>query len=178
MATPEESLPGAVRRVENVGRSAARGVESVGYGASLVSDSIYWLLLGRRHGQTVRSRPIFAEMMEIGVRAIPIVTLLSATIGIMLAIQGIHQLSRFGAEEQVVVGVAFSMTREFAPLITGILVAGRSGSAFAARLAFGEMADGLLLSSQRVEPAKLVASGYEFRHANLEPALRHLLGKE
>ncbi len=50
--------------------------------------------------------------------------------------------------------------------------------AFAARLAFGKMADGLLLSSQRVEPAKLLASGYEFRHANLEPALRHLLGEK
>ncbi len=47
-----------------------------------------------------------------------------------------------------------------------------------ARLAFGEMADGLLLASQRVEPAKLLASGYEFHHANLEPALRHLLGKK
>ncbi len=50
--------------------------------------------------------------------------------------------------------------------------------AFAARLAFGEMADGLLLASQRVEPAKLLASGYEFHHALLEPALRHLLGKK
>ncbi len=49
---------------------------------------------------------------------------------------------------------------------------------FAARLAFGEMADGLLLASQHVEPSKLVESGYGFRHANLEEALRHLLGKE
>ncbi len=134
MAAPEDSLPGALRRIESVGRSSARGVESVGYGASLVSDSIYWLLLGRRHGQAVRSRPIFAEMMEIGVRAIPIVTLLSATIGIMLALQGIYQLKQFGAESQIVLGVAFGMTREFGPLITGILVAGRSGSALAARL--------------------------------------------
>jgi len=47
--------------------------------------------------------------------------------------------------------------------------------AFAARLAFGQMADELLLASQRVEPAKLIASGYKFQHAELEPALREIL---
>lgn len=49
--------------------------------------------------------------------------------------------------------------------------------AFAARLALGEMADELLLSSARLEPAQLVASGYKFRYPQLEGALRHLLGK-
>jgi hypothetical protein len=49
--------------------------------------------------------------------------------------------------------------------------------AFAARLAFGEMADELLLASARVEPARLLASGYKFRHPELEEALRHVLGK-
>lgn len=49
--------------------------------------------------------------------------------------------------------------------------------AFAARLAFGEMADALLLASARVEPVRLLASGYAFRHPELEGALRHLLGK-
>lgn len=49
--------------------------------------------------------------------------------------------------------------------------------AFAARVVFGEMADALLLASQRVEPARLRASGYRFRFPELEGALRHLLGK-
>lgn len=49
--------------------------------------------------------------------------------------------------------------------------------AFAARLAFGEMANELLLASARVEPARLVASGYAFRHPLLEGALRYLLGR-
>jgi len=49
--------------------------------------------------------------------------------------------------------------------------------AFAARLAFGEMADALLLSSARVEPARLKEAGFEFAHAELEGALRHVLGK-
>ena len=49
--------------------------------------------------------------------------------------------------------------------------------AFAARLAFGEMADALLLASQRVLPTRLQATGYRFRHPELEGALRHLLGR-
>lgn len=49
--------------------------------------------------------------------------------------------------------------------------------AFAARLAFGEMADALLLSSSRVEPKKLRDTGYQFQHATLEAALRHVLRK-
>jgi hypothetical protein len=50
--------------------------------------------------------------------------------------------------------------------------------AAAARLALGEMANELLLASARVEPKRLLESGYEFRHAELEPALRHLLGRQ
>ena len=48
---------------------------------------------------------------------------------------------------------------------------------FAARLAFGEMADELLLSGQRVLPKQLEAGGYPFRFAELEAALRHVLGR-
>jgi len=49
--------------------------------------------------------------------------------------------------------------------------------AFATRLMFGEMADELLLASARVQPAKLLASGYRFRYPELEGTLRHLLAR-
>ena len=49
--------------------------------------------------------------------------------------------------------------------------------AFAARLAFGEMADELLLASTRVEPKRLLATQYTFRCPELDGALRHVLGK-
>ncbi|HKN48376.1 MAG TPA: DUF1731 domain-containing protein, partial [Candidatus Polarisedimenticolia bacterium] len=49
--------------------------------------------------------------------------------------------------------------------------------AFAARIVLGEMADALLLASVRVVPEALKASGYRFRYPELEPALRHLLGR-
>ena len=137
MAEPKEASgrdSAPVRIAAKVGEATVKALETTGFGASLMLEAVYWLVMGRRKGQVVRPQPVFAEMMDVGIRALPIVTMLSMTIGIMLAIQGIHQLKRFGAEDQVVFGVAFGMTREFAPLITGILVAGRSGSALAARL--------------------------------------------
>jgi phospholipid/cholesterol/gamma-HCH transport system permease protein len=117
-----------------VGRRSLHFVESFGFGASLFAQSLYWAVLGRRQGQPVRLASVVQQMMETGIGAIPIVTVLSATIGLMLALQGIHALQPFGAQRQVTLGVALSVVREFGPLITGIIVAGRSGSALAARL--------------------------------------------
>jgi phospholipid/cholesterol/gamma-HCH transport system permease protein len=138
MATEQDSRPAAtmasIDAMEKLGRATVDGVREVGYAAALFFESVYWLVLGRRWRQPVRMSSVVAEMMQIGIRALPIVTVLSATIGIMLAIQGIHTLRLFGAESRVTLGIALAITREFAPLITGILVAGRSGSALAARL--------------------------------------------
>ncbi len=135
MAAPSASGGSAAGLAERVGRATARALAAVGFGATLLWDALYWLLLGRRRDQPVRAAPVFAETMEIGIRALPIVTLLAFTIGLMLAIQAIDALETFGAQHQVTIGLALTVTREFAPLITGILVAGRSGSALAARLA-------------------------------------------
>ena len=123
-----------VRTFEAVGRASTRGLEFVGFGASLLGQSLYWLVLGRRERQPVRVASVAAQAMDAGIRAIPIVTILSVTIGIMLALQGIDALKPFGAQAQVTLGVSLSVTREFAALITGIIVAGRSGSSLAARL--------------------------------------------
>jgi phospholipid/cholesterol/gamma-HCH transport system permease protein len=121
--------------LERVGETTVTGIGQIGHGAVLFAESIYFIFVGHRRRQPVRVSAVFAQMMEIGVRALPIVAVLSATIGVMLAIQGIYTLRIFGAESRVVIGIALSVVREFAPLITGVLVAGRSGSALAARLA-------------------------------------------
>jgi phospholipid/cholesterol/gamma-HCH transport system permease protein len=124
----------AARWMERLGRYAVRGVAEFGFGAALFGESLFWLAMGRRRRQPVRAPAIFAQGMEIGIGALPIVTVLAGTIGVMLAIQGIYTLKTFGAESRVTLGIALSTVREFSPLITGILVAGRSGSALAARL--------------------------------------------
>ena len=120
--------------LDKIGRSAVAGVSEVGLGAVLLWQSLYWIVLGRRREQPVRIAATFERCMEVGIRALPIVTLMSLTIGIMLAVQGIYTLRVFGAEEQVTIGVGISVVREFGPLFTGILVAGRTGSSLAARI--------------------------------------------
>ncbi|GJL65768.1 MAG: ABC transporter [Nitrospirales bacterium] len=133
---PASELPPhpVIQKIEALGRHTIRLVDSIGFGTSLLYQAGYWLLLGHRRQQPVRLAPIVVQMMEIGIRAIPIIALVSLTIGLMLAIQGINALKGFGAEQQVTFGVALSVVREFSPLMTGILVAGRSGAALAARL--------------------------------------------
>ena len=123
-----------LQKIEALGRGTTKWVEALGFGVTLLYEAVFWVVLGRRQKQPIRAIPIFSQMMEIGIEAVPIISILSLTIGMMLAIQGIDALEDFGAEHQVTIGVALSITREFAPLITGILVAGRSGSALAARL--------------------------------------------
>lgn len=131
----ENSEPrGIIGLLDRLGRRAVGGIAEFGFGATLMGECLYWLGMGKRRRQPVRLAPVMAQAMEIGIGALPIVTVLSATIGIMLAIQGIYTLRLFGAESRVSIGVAMSVVREFGPLITGILVAGRSGSALAARL--------------------------------------------
>ena len=95
----------------------------VGIWSFLTLSIAFWICWGGRRKQQVRLGPIISQMMEVGILALPIISLVSITIGLMLAIQGIDALKDFGAEHQVTFGVALSVVREFAPLITGILVA-------------------------------------------------------
>ena len=133
MAAPDQKHS-PIQAVESTGRAVAQFVDAFGFGAHLFFQSLYWLVMGGRRGQRVRAEPVFAQMMVIGVMAIPIVSMLSVAIGVTLSMQGINSLEQFGAQHQVIFMVALSVTREFGPLITGILVAGRSGSALAARI--------------------------------------------
>lgn len=140
---------GEVDYTEKLGRQTVVGVEEIGNGGFLLLESIYWLFLGPRLKQPVRLGAVIVQMVEIGIQAIPLIAMMAGTIGAMMAMQSIYMLRIFGAESQVTYGVAFSVVREFAPLITGILVAGRSGSALAARL-------GTMKISQEIDALKVM----------------------
>ena len=123
-----------VATLERLGRVCVELVEEFGYYLALCVECIYWLGWGALRRQPVRWSATVQQMVEIGLAGLPIIFMLSFAIGVMLAIQGIHTLKQFGAQTQVVLGIALSVTREFGPLMTGILVAGRSGSSLAARI--------------------------------------------
>lgn len=155
-----------LRPLERLGRRTVAVVADLGYAGMLLVESLYFAVWGWRIGQPVRLRMIFEQMRQVGVDAIPIVCLLSMTIGVMLGIQFIAALSEFGAQSQVVIASAKSITREFGALITGIVVAGRSGSAFAARL-------GSMVVSQEVDALAVI--GIEPVRYLVAPALIAML---
>ena len=130
----EQARTGLSRFVETVGRNTLESVSQIGYACVLFFESLYWLIVGPWRRQPVRLAASAAEMMKIGVQAVPITAILSLSVGIMIAIQGIYTLKDFGAEARVVDAIAMSITREFGALITAFLVAGRSGSAITAQL--------------------------------------------
>ena len=86
------------------------------------------------HPARFRWRPILYNIRIAGFDALPIVGLLSFLLGIVVAYQGADQLKKYGASIFVADLVGLSMLREFAPLMTAIIIAGRSGSAYAAQI--------------------------------------------
>jgi len=135
--------------VERLGRRSYQWIEETGYILNLFLESLLWVIAGKRRKQPVRLSGIFNEAMQMGIMAIPIISILCFSVGVMLAIQGIETLKTFGAESKVVLGIALSVTREFSPLIVSILVAGRSGSAIAARI-------GTMLEAQEIDALRVI----------------------
>src|SRR6516162_58040 len=74
------------------------------------------------------------QAMAVGVSAIPVISFITFFIGVIMALQGAYELRRFGAIHLIADMVAISITRELGPLVTAIVVIGRSGSAFAAEI--------------------------------------------
>ena len=92
------------------------------------------LLRGLAMPWRIRWTALVNHMEQAGLNAVPIVGLISFLVGAVLAYQGADQLRRFGAEIFVVNLIGISMLREIAILLTAIIVAGRSGSAFTAAI--------------------------------------------
>ena len=154
------------RPLAGLGRASLGALAGLGYAALLLVEALRLTFAGWREGQPVRLAAIGRQMREIGADALPIVALLSLVIGLMLGIQFIAALKEFGAQSEVVIAVAKSVTREFGALITAILVAGRSGSALAARI-------GSMTVSQEVDA--LAVMGIEPVRYLVAPALIAML---
>jgi phospholipid/cholesterol/gamma-HCH transport system permease protein len=86
------------------------------------------------HPAGFRPRAVAHHIVETGVKALPIVGLLAVMISVVIAYQGVAQLRPYGGQDLTIDLVAVSVLREMAVLITAILVAGRSGAAFAAEI--------------------------------------------
>ena len=130
-ATPGRPPPSWL---QGVGRSSAAVCEQSVALLAFVGESAAALVTCIRHPARLPWRPILFNIRLAGFDALPIVGLLSFLLGVVVAYQGAAQLRQYGANIFVADLVGVSMLREFAPLITAILIAGRSGSAYAAQI--------------------------------------------
>jgi phospholipid/cholesterol/gamma-HCH transport system permease protein len=119
---------------ERIGRAVVTALGELFELLAFVGETALAFAAGIANPSRVRWRVILHNIQSAGANALPIVGLLSFLLGIVVAYQGADQLRRYGANIFVVDLVGWSMLREFAPLITAIIVAGRSGSAYAAQI--------------------------------------------
>ena len=120
--------------VSQIGGSTLNGLNYIGSLASLGTRAAYFTLVAPFRGKPLRLERAVSQAMDVGVRALPILSLITFFIGLILALQAAYELRHFGAISAVATAVAVSMSRELGPLITAIVVIGRSGSAFAAEI--------------------------------------------
>lgn len=120
--------------LEEIGRSVVNfgqsGRDTVGFLGQTVTNA--YNIIVYKYGFRWTTVAYFIDMA--GLRAVPIVSLISLLIGAVLAYQGVSQLERFGASSFTVDFLAISLLREISVLLTSIVVAGRSGSSFAAQI--------------------------------------------
>ncbi len=118
-----------IRLLENAGRRLLAFMEEVGKVVALLTNATVW---GFRRPLYLRNT--IKQMLEVGVNSIPVVLITATFTGMVLALQTHTGFQRFNAESLVGTVVALSMTRELGPVLTGLIVAGRAGSAMAAEL--------------------------------------------
>jgi len=152
---------GALLSQEAATRPSESLLERMGEGALLVAAN--WQGWGRRSADVASAifvdplvgkpwvwRTIVEQMDRIGIGGVPLVLFISLLVGVVLALNGARELSQFGASIYIANLVGVTMTREMGPLMTAVLVAGRSGSAVAAEL-------GTMVVSEEIDAMRTMA---------------------
>ncbi len=131
---PEAPAPYFKALLERIGKRVVSGfmylVALIGY----LGIFLHRLARALRHPKEFRLTALVHHCEEVGLKAVPIVALMAFLIGVVLAFQGSTQLRQFGAEVFVVDLIAISVLRELGILLTAIIVAGRTASAFTAAI--------------------------------------------
>ena len=145
--------------VSEIGDSTLSSLSYIGSLASLGARAAYYTLVAPFQGKPLRLQRAMSQAMDTGVRALPILSLITFFIGLILALQAAYELRKFGAIGAVATAVAVTMSRELGPLITAIVVIGRSGSAFAAELGTMKVSEEIdALETMAISPIRFLVA--------------------
>jgi phospholipid/cholesterol/gamma-HCH transport system permease protein len=117
------------RLIERMGRETSGAIEFTGGAFILLLQTLFFIAV-----PPFRVRQIFEQMVKIGVDSLPIATLTSFFIGVVIAFQSAYQMHRVNAEMFIPSLVSISICREIGPVLTALVVAGRVGASIAAEL--------------------------------------------
>lgn len=131
---PPPQLPMLLDVLNDLGETFTRFLDRAARLLEYFGEVLFVIAKGLFRPRAVRLNATVVQMREVWVRALPIVAILLFLIGVVVAYQGVEQLKQFGAETFTVEAVGISILRELGVLLTAIIVAGRSGSAFAAQI--------------------------------------------
>jgi phospholipid/cholesterol/gamma-HCH transport system permease protein len=130
----ELAAPVKTGLLADIGQQAWHGLLGFSGMLAFIGESAIAFLRSLVQPRRIRWRPILHNLQTAGFEALPITGLLSFLMGVVIAYQGADQLRRFGANIFIADLVGLSMLRELSPLLTAIIIAGRSGSAYAAQI--------------------------------------------
>jgi phospholipid/cholesterol/gamma-HCH transport system permease protein len=150
--TPEPAMPGFTP-VEQIGRATVALGNDIVVLIAFVGELCTALGRALRHPGLVRWRDAWLMAELAGVNALPIVALLGFLLGLIMAFQSAIPMRQFGADLYIANLLGLSILRELGPLLTAIILAGRSGSAFAAELGTMKVSEELdALTTMGLEP--------------------------
>ena len=148
-----ESLAPAVSTVEQIGRATVSLWHDLVVLVAFIGQLSSSLVHAARRPALVRWKDVFLTAELAGVNALPIISLLGFLLGLIMAFQSAIPMRQFGADIYVANLIGLSMLRELGPLLTAIILAGRSGSAFAAELGTMKVGEELdALTTMGLEP--------------------------
>lgn len=131
----QSPLPRVHNVFEKLGEATIVGWQGLVEAITVASELFYYALVGLYDRSKQRKGTFIQQGVLLGVEALPIVGLLSFIIGFILSLQSAVQLKNFGANVFIADLLAVTMVREMGPMMTAIIVAGRSGSAIASEIA-------------------------------------------
>jgi phospholipid/cholesterol/gamma-HCH transport system permease protein len=132
--TPLIPLRRSDNLLEQMGEASLQFLNDFIQVIAFVGDLLLSLIYSLVHPRSMRWEDVFFYMKRAGVDGLPIVGLISFLMGLIIAFMSSLQLKQFGANIFVASLVSIAMVRELSPIMTAIIVAGRSGSAFAAEI--------------------------------------------
>jgi phospholipid/cholesterol/gamma-HCH transport system permease protein len=149
--------PPLVRLITAIGNNTLHVLAEVGGVAMLLADTFNWAVIAPLTGRFPDRKTIGKQLLDEGVNSIPIVMLLSFTVGLILAMQTSYNLNKLGAAAFFPALVAIAMVRELGPLISSIIISGRVGAAIAAEIGTMVVAEEIdALRSMALHPVRFL----------------------